>query len=100
MLLTKQRLWLTLDISRTRLRLYLSLKMCCRIFAPLVTTKAKGMGMGLVICKRIVEAHDGRIIIDSQVGWDPIKVTLPIKPSKTELAAIAPSTSVVPYNSV
>ena len=39
-----------------------------RIFSPLYTTKAKGAGLGLPVCKRLIEAHNGNILVESQVG--------------------------------
>ena len=37
-----------------------------KIFLPLITTKAKGMGMGLVVCKRLMEAMGGDIRLVSE----------------------------------
>jgi len=51
------------------------------LYKPLFTTKAKGMGFGLSICKRIVEAHDGKIYARSTIGkGSTFTVTLPIQP--------------------
>jgi len=38
------------------------------LWKPLRTTKAKGLGLGLAICKRIVDAHRGEISIKSKEG--------------------------------
>ena len=38
------------------------------LWKPLQTTKSKGMGLGLAICKRIIDAHDGRITVESKQG--------------------------------
>lgn len=52
-----------------------------KVFSPLTTTKAKGMGLGLAICKRIVDMHGGKIAIGSEVGkGTTVTIALPIKP--------------------
>jgi signal transduction histidine kinase len=39
-----------------------------QVFTPLFTTKSKGQGFGLAVCKRLVEAHGGTITFRSQLG--------------------------------
>jgi signal transduction histidine kinase len=39
-----------------------------RIFEPYFTTKPSGLGLGLVLTRKIVEAHGGKIVVDSQPG--------------------------------
>jgi PAS domain S-box-containing protein len=49
-----------------------------KLFSPLITTKAQGMGFGLAICKRIIEAHDGTIMVETKKNeGTKFTITLP-----------------------
>jgi len=39
-----------------------------QIFTPLFTTKSRGQGFGLAVCKRVIEAHGGVISFESTAG--------------------------------
>ncbi len=50
-----------------------------RVFDPFFTTKPKGVGMGLAIARKIVQAHEGEITMESQEGkGTTVKVWLPV----------------------
>jgi signal transduction histidine kinase len=57
-----------------------------KIFKPLFTTKSKGQGFGLSVCKRLVEAHDaGSITFESEVGkGSKFMIKVPTKARRPE----------------
>jgi signal transduction histidine kinase len=60
------------------------------IFQAFVTTKKGGMGMGLALCRMIVERHAGRIFASSQLGIGTrFEITLPTTTAKAMVAAEA-----------
>jgi two-component system NtrC family sensor kinase len=54
-----------------------------KLFQPLFTTKTKGIGLGLVVCKNLVEANGGSIEVESEVGQGTtFTVVLPVEREK------------------
>ncbi len=53
------------------------------VFEPFFTTKASGTGLGIPICKKIVEAHGGNLRIESRPSkGTTVEITLPLSGSK------------------
>jgi len=51
------------------------------LFQPLFTTKHRGIGLGLTVCRNFTEANGGRITAGSRLGEGTVfSVTLPVMP--------------------
>ncbi len=52
------------------------------LFQPFQTTKKQGLGIGLFHCRNIVDAHHGRMEVESRVGeGSTFRVILPLRGS-------------------
>jgi signal transduction histidine kinase len=51
------------------------------LFTAFITTKARGMGLGLSLCQMIVDRHNGELSVSSAVGKGTrFEVSLPVEP--------------------
>jgi len=65
----------------------LSPEVRAHLFQPFVTTKQKGMGLGLSICRTIVETHGGKIWVDDRPqGGTIFRFTLRVPGDESEVA--------------
>jgi len=56
-----------------------------KVFEPFFTRKSKGVGLGLTVCKQIVDLHRGTINIQSSKGkGTSVRITLPISEKLTK----------------
>lgn len=55
-----------------------------QLFQPFVTTKSAGMGIGLSVCRAIIEAHGGRLWVEPNPGGGSVfRFTLPVAQETT-----------------
>jgi len=63
-----------------------------KLFTPFYTTKAKGQGLGLPVCRKLVEAHGGEITVESKLGQGTkVTVAIPLYPKPTGKSQAVPS---------
>ena len=65
-----------------------------RMFEPFFSTKNDGMGMGLNICRSVIESHQGRLWAQNEMDAEHIKLTgctftilLPLEPTDSKAAS-------------
>ena len=73
-------------LNALRLAAKLRNEVRARLFEPLVRGGAQApaagnMGLGLFVCRVIVEAHGGRIVVETGAAGTEFRIELPAQPS-------------------
>jgi PAS domain S-box-containing protein len=75
----------SLEISITDTGSGIPKELIGKIFDPLFTTKAKGIGLGLAVCKSIIDNHKGSISVSSRVNkGTTFTIKLPLDITSTQ----------------
>ena len=78
---TKQKIHLPLLISVRDNGIGIPSDLTANIFAPFITTKASGTGLGLAFVAKAVSDHGGVVEVDSFPGNTVFQITLPVAKS-------------------
>ena len=79
-----------LEVKLSDTGIGMALDALTNIWKPLQTTKAKGIGLGLAICKRAIEAHGGTISVESFVGrGTTFTIIIPMRKEECRVEKIA-----------
>ena len=57
-----------------------------RFFEALFTTRSRGSGLGLALCRRIAEVHGGTIVLEPDDGGASFLLTIPARVTPEELS--------------
>ena len=61
-----------------------------RVFAPFVTSKAQGLGLGLAVCRTIIQAHRGVLLaINNPDAGATLRILLPVLATESEGPPVA-----------
>lgn len=70
----------------------ISEEVAAKLFTPFFSTRSEGMGLGLSLCRTVVEQHGGALTYETHAGGSVFRFTLPAEVGSRDRPAAAPAT--------